>query len=209
MNRIINRKFLFLFIAIVAMASVACAQSGGDVASSDDSQTIEQSASETRQKQFIKESPLPNFNGRSSERENLVERALTWNQEGKTGFISLLSFGKVVGTFPVSGKVSSVNSALTTPDQIKEVAVHRGREASNPVVVVESPQEDGSYGTNGDAVFWFTPNGAYMEWNGEYFLSDVPMFIEDVPTLTYDATADFGGVAPSEAITPAATSTSP
>lgn len=39
--------------------------------------------------------------------------------------------------------------------------------------VIESPDFDGTYGENPHGVFWFTPDGTYMEWNGNYFISDL------------------------------------
>lgn len=179
-----------ILVLLATVAMVACEQSEFKGKNAE-TQKSEQLASEIRQQTLIGAVPVPIFTT-SQERINLVKRAETWNQENKLSFITLISFGKVMGTFPVSGKVSSVNSALTTPNQIIEL---RGEVA----VVVESPQEDGSYGTNGDAIFWFTPEGFYMEWNDAYFLSDSPITIEDVPTLIYDATADFGGTQAPEA----------
>ena len=41
--------------------------------------------------------------------------------------------------------------------------------------VLPSPAEDGSYGTNGDAIFGFTPEGIYVETNMKYITSTVPL----------------------------------
>lgn len=49
--------------------------------------------------------------------------------------------------------------------------------------VVESPDLDGSYGTNGDAIFFFASSGAYVEWSGEYFVSDFPLRLTTPPEL--------------------------
>ena len=49
--------------------------------------------------------------------------------------------------------------------------------------VVESPDLDGSYGTNGDAIFFFTAENAYVEWSGEYFVSDFPLHMSTPPVL--------------------------
>jgi hypothetical protein len=42
-------------------------------------------------------------------------------------------------------------------------------------VAIPSPAEDGSYGTNGDAVFGFTPEGIYVETNMKYITATVPL----------------------------------
>lgn len=39
----------------------------------------------------------------------------------------------------------------------------------------EEKQEDGSYGTNGNAIFFFDTQGVYYEWAGDYLLVDQPM----------------------------------
>lgn len=38
-----------------------------------------------------------------------------------------------------------------------------------------SPAEDGSYGTNGDGVFGFTPEDIYIETNMKYICATVPL----------------------------------
>jgi hypothetical protein len=43
---------------------------------------------------------------------------------------------------------------------------------------------DGSYGTNGNAIFFFTTAGVYVEWNGEYMMADQPLQLATPPELT-------------------------
>lgn len=76
-----------------------------------------------------------------------------------------------VGYYQVN-KVSSVNSQLTNTMQIVDDpngSVDAGS------CVLPSPAEDGSYGTNGDAVFGFTPEEIYIETNMKYITSTVPL----------------------------------
>lgn len=40
-----------------------------------------------------------------------------------------------------------------------------------------------SYGSNGDAVFFFLTDGSYMEWNGTYLLVDRPMKLSVKPMV--------------------------
>ena len=77
-----------------------------------------------------------------------------WNDPNKLSYIYLFNRDNIVGFFPIKGKVSSVNSQITNTNY----------EYNNSTV--ESPSMDGSYGTNGDAVFFFLVDGSYMEWNG-------------------------------------------
>ena len=41
---------------------------------------------------------------------------------------------------------------------------------------------DGSYGENDNGIFFFTPDGKYVEWTGIYLYSDIP-FELDAPTV--------------------------
>jgi hypothetical protein len=42
---------------------------------------------------------------------------------------------------------------------------------------------DGSYGENDSGIFFFTPDGKYVEWSGDYLYSDIP-FVVDAPVVT-------------------------
>ena len=120
---------------------------------------------------------------KSLERENLKERLIRFNDENKVSYIYLLSdMGSVITFFPIRGKVSSVNSMLTTTEQI----VTGGYSDNRWGVAISSPDLDGSYGSNGDAIFFFTTEGVYCEWNGKYFLCDRPLKLTTAPILIYD-----------------------
>ncbi|GAI84502.1 unnamed protein product [marine sediment metagenome] len=91
--------------------------------------------------------------------------------------------GSVITFFPIKGKVSSVNSMLTTTEQIVDGGTVNG---GYWAVSIASPDLDGSYGSNGDAIFFFTTEGVYCEWNGKYFLCDRPLKLTTTPILIYD-----------------------
>ena len=80
-----------------------------------------------------------------------------------------------IGYYQVN-KVSSVNSQLTNTEQ--SLITH------GSIVTLPSPSEDGSYGTNGDAVFGFTPNDIYIEHNMHYIVSTVPLAFDKPRLLT-------------------------
>ncbi len=75
-----------------------------------------------------------------------------------------------IGYYQIN-KVSSVNSQLTNTSQL--VRGEGGQYSCD--FVMPSPAEDGSYGTNGDAVFGFTPEDIYIETNMKYITSTVPL----------------------------------
>lgn len=135
----------------------------------------EAKATEKNHQGLVKAEPIPKMDD-SLERENLIRRYDTLNDQNQIFHVYLMSFGKVVSYFPAQGKVSSVNSKLTQPEQLvpcdRTDGVGRHGEC-----VVSSPQLDGSYGSNGDAVFFYTTDGSYVEWNGEYLVSERPLNI--------------------------------
>lgn len=131
----------------------------------------------------------------SLERQNLIQRYQYLNDQNNVHHVYMLSHdGKVVNYEVAQGKVSSVNSKLTNDKQIVEIP-DAGFDGGNGAggahganyKVVESPQMDGSYGTNGDAIFFFTTDGHYVEYNGIYVVSEEPKEITTEVTLVDQA----------------------
>ena len=115
--------------------------------------------------------PTPTDLDFSLERYNLIRRAYWVNGqrekaaavvcqvEKPLGYIVLFTeSGSVVGRFVVDGKVSSLNSYLT-PDS-EEYSSSYSRWIADV---------DGSYGENDAGIFFFTPDGKYVEWTGTYY----------------------------------------
>lgn len=129
----------------------------------------------------------------SLERYNLIRRAYWVNGmreranslpceiEKPLGYIVLFSGNAVVGRFVVDGKVSSLNSFLT-PSVEDKASIHYG---SSIVLSSELADVDGSYGENDIGIFFFTPDGKYVEWSGDYLYSDIP-FTVDTPVVQYE-----------------------
>lgn len=195
------KKYLMIAMLLMVLLLAGCVESTVDTSKEDATQTgmdaamdygqnsvgIEARRSETIQKHLTEAQPQPQLDY-SLERENLIERVNRWNDPNKLSYIYLLGMdGNVVGYFPIKGKVSSVNSALSAPEQLVDDPNTRWKENSQSQVL-SSPQEDGSYGTNGDAVFFFLTDGTYMEWAGTYLLSDEPIKLNVEPIMTYDVT---------------------
>jgi len=130
----------------------------------------EQAHIEQNQAQLNQVQPSPTITW-SLERDNLIKRFKLMNDRGTNFFMYVFIEGvpEPIGYYQVN-KVSSVNSQLTATQQI--VFAGAGAETAQ---VLESPAEDGSYGTNGDAVFGFTPEDIYVEHNMKYIVSTVPL----------------------------------
>lgn len=148
--------------------------------------------------------PTPTDIEYSLERYNLIRRAYWVNGqrekanalpceiEKPLGYVVLLTDnGGVVGRFTVDGKVSSLNSFLTPDSEYYEknmdyrsgdydTTTPSSYDYSNKWIA----DVDGSYGENDNGVFFFTPDGKYVEWSGTYLYSDIPFEVES-PVVTY------------------------
>jgi hypothetical protein len=166
----------------VVLALVGCIVflSGCAPEVSTSSQKQEQQKTENQQQIHLKTTPIPVLD-KSQERINLSKRLTRFNTDSKVSYIYLINYGKVMAFYTVKGKVSSVNSLLTTPEQVK-ISYRQGHGYYDPVVI-SSPDIDGSYGTNGDAVFFFTTDDTYVEWSGDYMLCDKPLTLTSPPEM--------------------------
>ena len=130
--------------------------------------------------------PTPTDIDYSLERYNLIRRAywvngqrekanaLPCEVEKPLGYIVLISNNIIIGNFVVDGKVSSLNSFLTPNseyyEKVSSSSEWTGDKASNKWLA----DVDGSYGENDKGIFFFTPDGKYIEWTGTYLYSDIP-----------------------------------
>lgn len=129
----------------------------------------------------------------SLERYNLIRRAywvngqrdrantLVCEVEKPLGYVVLFSGSAIVGSFVVDGKVSSLNSYLTPDSEYYEVIMTGGENAYSRLNRWLA-DVDGTYGQNDSGIFFFTPDGKYIEWSGDYLYSDIPMHV-DSPIL--------------------------
>lgn len=134
--------------------------------------------------------PTPTDISYSLERYNLIRRAywvngqrekantLVCEIEKPLGYIVLFTeSGGVVGRFVVDGKVSSLNSYLTPDSEYYEIT---GETKDNSYEENKWLADiDGSYGENDNGIFFFTPDGKYIEWTGIYLYSDIPFEVSD------------------------------
>lgn len=129
----------------------------------------------------------------SLERYNLIRRAYWVNGqrekanalpceiEKPLGYIVLFSGNAVVGSFVVDGKVSSLNSYLTPDSEYFEITTGCTTTYTNNWLA----DVDGTYGQNDSGIFFFTPDGKYIEWSGDYLYSDIPFKVEN-PVVNYE-----------------------
>lgn len=175
------KKFIVCLMVCICMAvSMAGCEENGSYS---DSMNTRAAASTLQENQ-----PTPTDIDYSLERYNLIRRAYWVNGqrekaiqlpcqiEKPLGYIVLFTEGGgVVGRFIVDGKVSSLNSYLTPDSERYESAYENDWIADI----------DGSYGENDNGIFFFTPDGKYIEWTGIYLYSDIP-FEVDTPAIVVE-----------------------
>lgn len=197
-----NRKLLIALALVGLLALAGCADTGNqdgaeelangtntnvDTDSVGESYWFEIGITEQNQQQLVRQRP-PFTMDDSLERKNLIERYKHLNDRENMHHVYMVSYdGKVINYEVARGKVSSVNSKLTNDVQIVSSdacleTTHHDNEGAC-FKTVESPQMDGSYGSNGDAIFFFTPEGHYVEYNGQYVVSEEPLDITTEVTL--------------------------
>ena len=184
------------FITIICLVAIVCCLFAGcDIPEATGSQA-DKSATLEIANNLQTNQPTPTDIEYSLERYNLIRRAywvngmrekanaLPCEVQKPLGYIVLFTeSGAVVGSFVVDGKVSSLNSFLTPDSEYyeKDMAYSDG---SNTKYVDRYSNKwladvDGSYGENDNGIFFFTPDGKYIEWTGTYLYSDIPFIVEN------------------------------
>ena len=54
-----------------------------------------------------------------------------------------------------------------------------GSSSGYTTIETELPDIDGSYGENVSGIFFFTIDGKYVEWTGDFLYSDIPFIVDD------------------------------
>ena len=183
-----KKKFLCIILATICalFCLTGCdMESNGGGTTNDVQQTLDVG------NELAKNQPTPTDINYSLERYNLIRRAYWVNGQREKaitlpcevtkplGYIILLTeSGAVLGNFVVDGKVSSLNSYLTPDSEYYEQELWSdgdSRYGANKWL----PDVDGTYGTNDNGIFFFTPDGKYIEWTGIYLYSDIPFTVDD------------------------------
>lgn len=115
----------------------------------------------------------------NSEIDNIKRRLELTSNPGQIGFVLLLNeMGKPVMYASVKGKITSGQKRLTTPQEVRHADC--GQYSCDQLI--EAPSDEGTYGSSGPYVFFWTTDGQYFQWAGKYLYSDKPFRISD-PTI--------------------------
>lgn len=183
-----KKKIILLMVLCMMICFAGCVEIESSAAVG--AQNTEQDVEATLRvgNKLVSNQPTPTDIDYSLERYNLTRRTYWVNGQREKantlvcavdkplGYIVLFTNnGSVVGTFVVDGKVSSLNSYLTPDSEYYEVCYGGDWTVENKWLA----DVDGSYGENDAGIFFFTPDGKYIEWTGTYLYSDIPFIVEN------------------------------
>lgn len=180
-----GKKGLFVKLGLVFCLFIACTAEDCDgTKGANTTAKDEQARTEQNQRGLLETQPPPRITW-SLERDNLIKRFKLMNDRSVNFYMYLFIEGsaKPVGYYLIN-KVSSVDSQLTNTQQL----VRGDGGAHYMDFVLPSPSEDGSYGTNGNGVFGFTPDDVYLETNLKYVVSTIPLNFPDATRLAVIST---------------------
>jgi len=118
--------------------------------------------------------------------KNLAERRRREADPNKKTYIYLYNFdGSIKGYFVAKGVVSSTLSQMGPTDTV--IYYDKGS-YGNSTSTVEAPGDDGTYGTDAPGIFFFTANGVYVQFSGDYVASDapLPLKVKNLETNEFD-----------------------
>jgi hypothetical protein len=163
-----------LSVLFVAVLLISCKEARTE----NQTAVQEQAHTEGNQARLNQNQPLPDITW-SMERDNLIKLKKLQNDRTVTFFMYVFIEGisEPIGYYQVN-KVSSVNSQLSNPEQIISGNSQGNNLPAGTAVSIPSPSEDGSYGTNGDAVFGFTPEDICIETNMKFICATVPLHFQ-------------------------------
>ncbi|MFB7890283.1 hypothetical protein ACFCZ3_19755 [Cellulosimicrobium cellulans] len=117
----------------------------------------------------------------SLEIKNLEEKLQRENDPSAIRYVYLISFAQPIGYYVIQGKVSSSGSQLAPEEEIVDPC-----RSSYCPTVMDSAQDDGTFGSGDPGIFFFLADGTMVSTTLDYIESDAPLPI-DVPRLGGDA----------------------
>lgn len=158
-------------IGMLLAMTVILAGCGAEVGSNGPTKSIEDV---NRDKQKNAENLMNQDNvkiDQSIERKNIAQRIKVTNKLDQVSWIYLMGDdSNIVARFPLRGKATSGGKHLTSEEM--KVSCDKGESYGD--CWIEAPDDMGTYGHSGDYIFFFTPNGMLVQWNGKYLMTSEP-----------------------------------
>lgn len=172
----ISKKHGVSFVPETAYACGGWFEASCDTASGQ-AQAQQETVAQTMAK-LVSQTPAPQLEN-SLERTNISKRLTSFSDPAKTSYIYLINYGRVMAYYVVKGKITSGGKRLTPQNQQVESLFGSQPEA----FIQESPELDGTYGASNPYIFFWTTDGVYVQWSGDYMLTDQPMQLATQPEI--------------------------
>ena len=115
------------------------------------------------------------FSG-NAEIENIKKRLELTSDPLLIGYIVLMNeAGQPILYTTIKGKVTSGGKSLTSKKRVNSDYYKD--------LVVDSPSDEGTYGSSGQYIFFTDMNGVYHQWSGAYLYSDKPLRLNVKPLV--------------------------
>lgn len=161
----------FIFVILMAMVITAC-----------DEGTAHQQAKITQAKKAKAAADSISFT-ENAEIDNIKKRLELTANPGLLGYVVLLNeMGQPVMYTGVKGKITSGGKRLTPTEVYGRVPDADGK-GDTCCYVSKSPSDEGTYGSSGEYVYFWTPAGQYIQWNGKFLYSDKPFRLTTEPLV--------------------------
>jgi hypothetical protein len=175
-------KKILALVAAVSVSLTGCgSHSGGPVVQTKSASGVSQTTAEVKTDE----------KGHTTEQNNIIERLKRDNEPGSIKHLYLISAhsGQVILYSPVKGKVTSSGKRLTPTSVAAGQHSSQGYNelpygipvnlSGNRYRTTEVLQDDGTYGSSIEYLYWFSPNGRfyqiYRSAGTEIVISDQPI----------------------------------
>lgn len=131
--------------------------------------------------QALRAVPIPKVSY-FNERKTIAEWTERWDKPSVVTYVYLISYGNILGYYVCNGKPASIQSYLVPETTPKDATP---KSTSYNIIMSETMDIDGTYGTLNYGIRFFTAEGTAVEWGGmgaTYLYSDAPLPI-NVPKL--------------------------
>ena len=134
--------------------------------------------------------PIPQLSD-SLERKNISKRLQLFSNPNKISYIYLVSYGKVMAFYTIKGKITSGSKRLTPNQTLLDDCGNIVSPGENfpchGAGTVDAPELDGTYGQSAQYIFFWTTDGVYVQWSGDYMLADQPLQLSTPPEMVLQA----------------------
>lgn len=112
----------------------------------------------------------------NAEIENITKRLQLTSDPGLLGYVVLLNeSGQPILYTAVKGKITSGSKRLTKPYEYDN--------SNGAYNQVESPSDEGTYGSSNPYIYFWSESGQYIQWSGHYLYSDKPIRLSVKPLV--------------------------